>query len=82
MTPFDRILEYLTKTWRVDVLILGKAGVLLFLLLYFLFSLVVVKQVRLMSETVTGVVEKELAAAAKALVGLAVLVFFLALIIL
>jgi hypothetical protein len=82
MTPFDRILEYLTKTWRVDVLILGKGGVLLFLLLYFLFSLVVVKQVRLMSETVTGGVEKELAVAAKGLVGLAVLVFFLALIIL
>lgn len=82
MTPFDRILEYLTRTWRVDVLILGKIGALLFLLLYFLFSLVVVRQVKLMGETVTGVIEKELAVAAKILVGLAVVVFFLALIIL
>jgi len=82
MTPFDRILEYLTRTWRVDVLILGKIGVLLFLLLYFLFSLVVVRQVRLMGKTVTGVMEKELVVAAKVLVGLATVVFFLALIIL
>jgi len=82
MTPFDRILEYLTRTWRGDVLILGKIGMLLFLLLYFLFSLVVVRQVRLMAETVTGVIEKELAVAAKALVGLAVAVFFMALVIL
>ena len=82
MTPFDRILEYLTRTWRVDVLILGKMGVLLFLLLYFLFSLVVVRQVKLMGETVTGVMEKELTIAAKVLVGLAVVVFFMALVIL
>jgi len=82
MTPFDRILEYLTRTWRVDVLILGKIGMLLFLLLYFLFSLVVVRQVRLMGKTVTGVMEKELVVAAKVLVGLATVVFFLALIIL
>lgn len=82
MTPFDRILEYLTRTWRVDVLILGKMGVLLFLLLYFLFSLVVVRQVKLMGETVTGVIEKELTIAAKVLVGLAVVVFFMALVIL
>jgi len=38
--------------------------------------------VRLMAETVTGVIEKELAVAAKALVGLAVAVFFMALVIL
>lgn len=82
MTPFDRALEFLTRTWRVDVLIMGKAGVLVFLFLYFLFSLVVVRQVRLMCETVTGVVEKELAVAAKALVGLAVAAFILALVIL
>ena len=82
MTPFDRALEFLTRTWRVDVLIMGKVGVLVFLFLYFLFSLVVVRQVRLMCETVTGVVEKELAVAAKVLVGLAVATFFLALVIL
>lgn len=82
MTPFDRALEFLTRTWRVDVLIMGKTGVLVFLFLYFLFSLVVVRQVRLMCETVTGVVEKELAVAAKALVGLAVAAFILALVIL
>jgi len=82
MTPFDRALEFLTRTWRVDVLIMGKAGVLVFLFLYFLFSLVVVRQVRLMCETVTGVVEKELAVAAKVLVGLAVAAFILALVIL
>jgi hypothetical protein len=82
MTPFDRMLKFLTETWQVEVLILGKLAVLVFLFLYFLFSLVVVRQVRLMCETVTGVVEKELAVAGKVLVGLAVAAFILALVIL
>jgi len=82
MTPFDKLLEFLTQTWRADVLILAKLGILLFLFLYFLFSLVVIKQIKLMSETVKGEMENFLLLAAKILVGLAVVVFIMALIIL
>ena len=82
MTPFDKLLKFLTQTWRADVLILAKLGVLLFLFLYFIFSLVVIKQIKLMSKTVKGDMEKSLLLAAKILVGLAVVVFIMALIIL
>ncbi len=82
MTQFEKVLEFLTKTWQADVLILAKLGILLLLFLYFIFSLVVVKQIKLMSKTVNGVMEKKLLLAAKILVGLAVAVFIMALIIL
>ena len=82
MTPFDNFLKYLVKTWQIDLFWLAKAGVLLLLLLYFLFTLVVIRQVKTMSQTITGVLEKELMLAAKLLTGLAVVVFFIALIIL
>lgn len=82
MTQFEKVLEFLTKTWQADVLILAKLGILLLLFLYFIFSLVVIKQIKLMSETVKGEMEKSLLLAAKILVGLAVAVFIMALIIL
>ena len=82
MTQFEKVLEFLTKTWQADVLILGKLGMLLLLFLYFLFSLVVIKQIKLMSKTVEGEMEKSLLLAAKILIGLAVAVFIMALIIL
>ena len=55
---------------------------LLFLFLYFLFSLVVMKQIRIMSKTIKGVMEKEMMLVAKILVGLAGAVFLLGLVIL
>ncbi len=82
MTPFERMLEFLFKSWRVDVLILGKVGIFLFLILYLLFSLMVVRQVHLMSKTVKGSIEKILMLAAKGLVILAVGVIVLALFVL
>ena len=82
MTPFDKLLKFLTQTWRADVLILAKLGMLLFLFLYIIFSLVVVKQIKLMSKTVKGTMEKNLLLAAKIFVGLAVAVFIMALFIL
>ncbi|MBU2052159.1 MAG: DUF5657 family protein [Patescibacteria group bacterium] len=82
MTPFDKLLEFLVAGWRVDVAILAKLGVWLFLLLYLGFSLVVVRQVRLMSRTVTGFLEKELEVLGWALVLLAVAVFIFSLFIL
>ncbi len=82
MTPFDKLLEFLFKSWRVDVLILGKLGVLLFLFLYLLFSLMVVRQISLMSRTINGSIEKRLMMAGKALVGLAIGVIVLALFVL
>jgi len=81
MTPFDRLTELMSGV-GVDVWLLGKMGVLLFLFLYFLFSLVVVKQIRIMSKTIKGVMEKEMMMVAKILVGLAGAVFLLGLVIL
>ncbi len=82
MTPFDKFLDLLSKTWRVDLFLLAKGGVLLLLFLYFLFTLVVVRQIKTMSETITGVLEKELTLAARLLTVLAVVVFFVAVVIL
>lgn len=82
MTPFERLMGLIGGGVKVDVWLIGKLGVLLFLLLYFLFSLVVVKQIKVMSKTIKGVMEKGLMILAKVLVGLAVAVFLLALIIL
>lgn len=82
MTPFERLMKLIGGGVKVDVWLIGKLGVLLFLLLYFLFSLVVVKQIKVMSKTIKGVMEQRLMMLAKILVGLAVAVFLLALIIL
>ncbi len=82
MTPFERLIEGLVKTWRVDAAWLAKGGVLLFLFLYLMFTLVVVRQIKVMSETVTGVLEKELTVAAWMLVGLAVAAITVAFVIL
>jgi len=82
MTPFEQIMEWLTRTWQVEALIGAKIGVVLFLFLYLLFALVVVKQIKVMSETVTGVLEKELTIAAWFLVGLAGALILVALLIL
>ena len=82
MTPFDKLLEFLFKSWRVDVLILGKLGILLFLFLYLLFALMIVRQIHLMSKTVKGTIEKILMLAAKGLVILSIAIIVLALFVL
>ncbi|MEA3354949.1 MAG: DUF5657 family protein [Patescibacteria group bacterium] len=82
MTPFDNFLKYLSKTWQIDLFWLAKGGVLLLLFLYFLFTLVVIRQIKTMSQTITGVLEKELILAAQLLMILAIGVFFIAIIIL
>ncbi|OGD57816.1 hypothetical protein A3I57_00820 [Candidatus Beckwithbacteria bacterium RIFCSPLOWO2_02_FULL_47_23] len=79
MTPFDQFLQFLVAGWRLDVAILAKLGVWLFLLLYLGFSLVVVRQVKLMSHTVNGFLENQLSIMAWALVLLAVAVFIFSL---
>lgn len=82
MTPFDSLLQFLTQNWQVEVTLLAKLGMLLLLFLYFIFSLVVVRQIKLMGKTLSGLFEKELMIGAKILVGLSVFVFILGLIIL
>lgn len=82
MTPFEKFLQFLIAGWRLDVVILAKLGVWLFLLLYIGFSLVVVRQVKLMSHTVNGFLENQLSIMAWALVLLAVAAFIISLIIL
>lgn len=82
MTPFEQLSEWFTRTWQVEVMLGAKIGVVLFLFLFLLFTLVVVRQIKVMSETVTGVLEKELTVAAWILVGLSSVSIILALIIL
>jgi len=82
MTPFEKFLESLTLNWKVDAEMLGKAGILLFLGLYLIFSLVVVKQVKLMSATINGLMEDKLVVAAYGLMVLAALSLILAIVVL
>lgn len=82
MTPFEKFLEFLVSSWRLDLVILGKLGIWLFLLIYIVFTLVVVKQVRLMNKAISGLINSPLMFMAWALVFLAVAVFIISLIIL
>ena len=82
MTPFDRFLEFLINSWRIDLNILGKLAVLLLLVLYFIFALVVVKQVNLMNKAINGLMNRPLLIMAWALVVLAAIVIILSLVIL
>ncbi len=82
MTPFEKFLAFLVSSWRLDLALIAKLGALALLVIYLIFSLVVVRQVRLMSRTFHSGAETYLMAGAWALVGLASLVLLLALIIL
>ena len=82
MTPFDKFLQFLVKSWRLDVVILAKLGVLLLLLLFFSFSLVVIRQVHLMSRTVSTQLDKPLMWAGRFLAILTLGVFILGVIVL
>jgi len=83
MTPFEKLLENLFRTSMVDVWLVAKLGVLLLLFLYFLFSLVVLRQVNSMGKTVNGLLMgKGLEKAAKGLVGLAIAAFILGIVVL
>lgn len=82
MTPFDRFLESLVKNWRIDMMMVSKLGVLIFLLLFLVFSLVVVKQVKMMNKTVKSVFDKKLEVGSWVLVGLTLLTLVIALVIL
>lgn len=74
MTPFEKLLQSLVVNWRLDLAILGKAAVILLLLLYLVFTLVVFRQVQLMNATISGLMNRWLALAAGALVLLALTV--------
>lgn len=82
MTPFDKLLLFLVNTWQIDLVIVAKIAVVIFLLLYIVFSLVVVRQVNLMSRTINGLMEKNLLWGARALVVLAVAALVMGLIVL
>lgn len=77
MTPFEKILQFLVRSWRMDVTILAKLGVLLLLFFFFMFSLVVVRQVNLMSRTVSTELDKSLMWAGRFLILLSVAAFIL-----
>lgn len=82
MTPIEKMLGMITSNLSFEVWFLAKLGVLVFLGLYFLFTLVVIRQIKVMSKTVTGVLEKELSLAAYLLSGLAMAAFITGLVIL
>lgn len=82
MTPFDKFIQLLVFNWRIDVVILGKLGMLLLLFLFFVFSLVVVRQVDLMAKTIHTQLDRPLKIAAYLLIVLAAGAFILGLIVL
>jgi len=82
MAPFEKLLTFLISGWKLDLAVLGKLGALALLVIYLIFSLVVVRQVRLMSRTFHSGAEPYLLAGSWVLVGLASLVLLLGLIIL
>ena len=82
MTPFEKFTSSIAANLNFDGWVAAKIAVLVFLFLYVLFSLVVVKQVKLMSRTVKGMMENGISVVAYVLVGVAVMAFLLALIIL
>lgn len=82
MTPAEKFLFWLTQSWRLDVWIIAKGAVLLLLFLYILFSLVVMKQIKLMSRAINGLAEGWLVWGARGLLVLAISAFLLALFIL
>lgn len=71
MTPFDQLLQFLVANWRVDLGIIGKLSVGLLLILYLVFTLVVVRQVQLMNRTISGLLSRPLLIMAWALVAVA-----------
>ena len=82
MTPFEKFTSAVAANLNFDTWAAAKVAVLVFLFLYVLFSLVVVKQVKLMSKTVKGMMENGIRVVAYALVGVAIAAFVLAMIIL
>lgn len=82
MTPFERFTSVVAANLDFDTWATAKVAVLVFLFLYVLFSLVVVKQVKLMSKTVKGMMENGISVVAYVLVGIAIAAFVLAMIIL
>ncbi len=82
MTPFDKFLEFLIGSWRLDLSILGKLAVLLLLGIYIVFALVVVKQVKLMNRAIDGLMNQPLLVMVWLLVVLAVTVFIMSVVIL
>lgn len=82
MTPFEKFLQFLVSGWRFDLAILGKSAVVLLLVLYLIFTLVVVRQVKLMNRTINGLMNRPLVIMSWALVVLAAAVLIYSLIIL
>ena len=82
MTPFDKFLQLLVTGWRFDLAFFGKAAVILLLVLYLIFSLVVVRQVKLMNKTINGLISRPLVIMSWALVALALVILIYSLIIL
>lgn len=77
MTPFEKILQFLVKSWRIDLAVIAKLGVLLLFSLFILFALVVVRQVSLMSRTVNTPLDKWLLWAGRGLLILTIIMFIL-----
>lgn len=81
MTPFEQLIQFLafvsTNPW-----VLIKPLFLVAFLLYIAFSVVVVRQVKMMSQTLNGILDLPLKLITLAHLGIAVFVFLLALVIL
>lgn len=79
MTPFEQFLQNLTSfDWRI----IPKTGILFIIVIFILFGLLVLRQIQLMDRVVSGMSSFGLKVLAWLGLGLSVLVFLLALVIL
>ena len=81
MTPFERLIQFLT-TLVIDPWIFIKLLFLIGLLIYIAFAVVVVQQVKLMSKTLNGVFDLPLRLFSLIYLVAAIFVFILAVVIL
>lgn len=79
MDGFENIID---KLLAISVWEVAKVGVLLFLLIYIVFSIVVIRQINLMSQALNGALNVPLKVIAWLHFGMALFVFFLGLVVL
>lgn len=81
MTPFEKLIEFLVSM-TAEPWALAKPLFLIGFLLYIAFAVIVVRQVKLMKQTLNGILELPLRLVAWIHLGIAVLVLIIALIVL
>jgi hypothetical protein len=81
MTPFDQLIQFLTSLGS-NPWVLVKPLFLIGFLLYIAFAVIIVRQVKMMRQTLNGILDLPLKLIALVHLGIAIFIFLIALIIL